>query len=112
MRLAAILWASLLFAALGAGPAAAYPGLDKGGKGGPDGYHDDVHDDDDWRDDQGRDGAFIPAGHLPPRGLCRIWFPGMDAGQQPPPMSCPQAADIAQRSDAFVVNSRGHVLLF
>ena len=30
----------------------------------------------------------IPAGHLPPPGECRIWFPDRPAGHQPPPGSC------------------------
>lgn len=30
----------------------------------------------------------IPRGHRPPRGLCRIWFPGRSPGHQPPPGDC------------------------
>lgn len=30
----------------------------------------------------------VPAGHLPPSGECRIWYPDRPAGQQPPPGSC------------------------
>ena len=30
----------------------------------------------------------IPAGHLPPPGSCRIWFPDRPPGHQPPPGSC------------------------
>jgi len=30
----------------------------------------------------------VPAGHLPPPGECRIWFPDRPAGQQPPPGPC------------------------
>ena len=30
----------------------------------------------------------IPAGHLPPPGECRIWYPDRPAGQQPPPGDC------------------------
>ena len=30
----------------------------------------------------------IPAGHLPPPGSCRIWFPGTPPGQQSPPGDC------------------------
>ena len=30
----------------------------------------------------------IPAGHLPPPGSCRVWYPDRPAGQQPPPTSC------------------------
>lgn len=36
----------------------------------------------------------IPAGHLPPPGSCRIWYPDRPAGQQPPPGDC---RDLAQR---------------
>lgn len=30
----------------------------------------------------------MPAGHRPPPGQCRIWFPGRPPGQQPPPGDC------------------------
>lgn len=30
----------------------------------------------------------IPAGHMPPPGECRIWFPDRPPGQQPPPGNC------------------------
>lgn len=30
----------------------------------------------------------IPKGHRPPKGLCRIWFPGVPPGHQPPPDEC------------------------
>ncbi|GEM_PF-5883370 len=33
-------------------------------------------------------GYDIPAGHLPPPGECRIWYPDRPAGQQPPPGGC------------------------
>jgi|SRR5688572_3430918 len=33
----------------------------------------------------------IPPGHLPPRGLCRVWIDGVPPGQQPPVESCTQA---------------------
>lgn len=36
----------------------------------------------------------IPAGHLPPPGSCRIWYPDRPPGQQPPPGDC---SDLAQR---------------
>lgn len=32
--------------------------------------------------------APIPAGHLPPPGECRIWYPDRPPGQQPPPGDC------------------------
>lgn len=34
----------------------------------------------------------IPAGHLPPPGSCRIWYPDRPAGHQPPPGDCEQLA--------------------
>jgi hypothetical protein len=33
----------------------------------------------------------IPYGHLPPPGECKIWIPGLPAGQQGPPESCESA---------------------
>lgn len=30
----------------------------------------------------------IPAGHFPPPGSCRLWYPERPPGQQPPPTSC------------------------
>ena len=30
----------------------------------------------------------IPPGHLPPPGLCRVWFPGQPPGHQPRARSC------------------------
>lgn len=33
----------------------------------------------------------IPPGHLPPPGMCRVWFPGRPPGHQPPPVSCARA---------------------
>lgn len=40
----------------------------------------------DGRDERGA--GRIPRGHRPPRGLCRIWFPGRSPGHQPPPGDC------------------------
>lgn len=33
-------------------------------------------------------GHEVPAGHLPPPGECRIWYPDRPAGHQPPPGKC------------------------
>ena len=33
-------------------------------------------------------GYDVPAGHLPPPGECRIWYPDRPAGHQPPPGIC------------------------
>lgn len=47
--------------------------------------------------DARRDGAVrnrstrVPPGHLPPRGMCRVWVDGVPPGQQPPVTSCAQA---------------------
>lgn len=30
----------------------------------------------------------IPKGHMPPPGMCRIWYPNLPPGQQPPPGDC------------------------
>lgn len=30
----------------------------------------------------------IPRGHMPPPGMCRIWYPGEPPGQQPSPGDC------------------------
>ncbi len=31
---------------------------------------------------------YIPKGHMPPPGQCRIWFLNISPGQQPPPGEC------------------------
>ena len=33
-------------------------------------------------------GVHVPPGHLPPPGMCRIWYPGTPPGHQPPPDKC------------------------
>ena len=33
----------------------------------------------------------VPRGHLPPRGMCRVWVDGVPPGQQAPVTSCAQA---------------------
>lgn len=33
-------------------------------------------------------GSHVPPGHMPPPGMCRIWFPGRPPGHQPPPGDC------------------------
>lgn len=37
-------------------------------------------------------GAKVPPGHMPPPGMCRIWFEGRPPGQQPPPGDCAELA--------------------
>jgi len=36
----------------------------------------------------GRSSSGIPAGHMPPRGMCRVWIDGVPAGHQPQPTDC------------------------
>ena len=33
----------------------------------------------------------IPQGHLPPRGMCRVWIDGVPPGRQPAPTTCANA---------------------
>jgi outer membrane lipoprotein SlyB len=42
----------------------------------------------------------VPPGHYPPRGFCRLWYPGRPPGHQPPPMACSQ---VTGRPGAFVL---------
>jgi hypothetical protein len=30
----------------------------------------------------------VPPGHMPPRGMCRVWYADRPPGHQPPPVSC------------------------
>jgi hypothetical protein len=46
-----------------------------------------------------RRGSKIPPGHLPPRGLCRVWIDGVPPGHQPPVEGC-TAAQIRAASTA------------
>lgn len=32
--------------------------------------------------------ARVPPGHVPPAGLCRVWFPDRPPGHQPAPVRC------------------------
>lgn len=41
-----------------------------------------------YRGDRERGPGFIPPGHYPPPGECRVWFAGRPPGQQPPPEPC------------------------
>lgn len=38
--------------------------------------------------DHGYERLDIPAGHYPPPGECRVWYPDRPAGHQPPPGPC------------------------
>jgi hypothetical protein len=42
-------------------------------------------------DSRTRTSSRIPPGHLPPRGLCRVWIDGVPPGQQPPVTDCATA---------------------
>ena len=46
---------------------------------------------------RGRNKQGIPPGHLPPDGLCRVWYDGVPPGHQPSPTSCYEAERIASR---------------
>lgn len=35
--------------------------------------------------------ADVPRGHLPPRGMCRVWIEGVPPGHQPRPTDCRRA---------------------
>ena len=46
----------------------------------------------------------IPPGHLPPRGMCRVWIDGVPPGQQPPVTDCATAQrDAYGRANAHVI---------
>jgi hypothetical protein len=114
---AAAIGASILGAGVLATGAAADPWKDESGKGRERGelrYDDRGRDWDDDDDDDRRGGwrerssYGVPRGHLPPPGLCRVWFDGRPPGQQPAPVSCERADRIAaRRGDARVIDSRG-----
>ena len=40
---------------------------------------------------QGRGPSHVPPGHLPPAGMCRVWYDGLPPGRQPAPTSCAAA---------------------
>jgi hypothetical protein len=46
---------------------------------------------------RGRNAQGMPPGHLPPEGLCRVWYDGVPPGHQPPPTSCHEAERSASR---------------
>ena len=46
----------------------------------------------------------VPKGHLPPRGMCRVWIDGVPPGHQPKPTSCAAAErDRLRYSNARVI---------
>ena len=40
----------------------------------------------------------VPPGHVPPAGLCRVWYEGVPPGRQPGPTSCYEAERIAAQT--------------
>jgi hypothetical protein len=46
---------------------------------------------------RGKNKQGVPPGHLPPAGLCRVWYDGVPPGRQPAPTSCYEAERIASR---------------
>jgi hypothetical protein len=46
---------------------------------------------------RGRNKQGVPPGHLPPAGLCRVWYDGVPPGRQPAPTSCHEAERIVSR---------------
>jgi hypothetical protein len=48
----------------------------------------------------------IPPGHLPPSGMCRIWYPGTPPGHQPPPGDCRSLSHRVPRGALLVSRDR------
>jgi hypothetical protein len=46
---------------------------------------------------RGKNKQSVPPGHLPPAGLCRVWYDGVPPGRQPAPTSCYEAERLASR---------------
>ncbi len=65
---------------------------------------------------RGRNSQGIPPGHLPPEGLCRVWYDGVPPGRQPSPTGCYDAERVASRNrDARVIygdGSRQHAQIY
>ncbi len=58
---------------------------------------------------RGRNAQGIPPGHLPPDGLCRVWYDGVPPGRQPRPTDCNEAERVASRDrDARVIYGDGY----
>lgn len=45
-----------------------------------------------------RTSSRVPPGHLPPRGMCRVWIDGVPPGQQPPVTDCATAEQMRWRT--------------
>ena len=48
----------------------------------------------------------VPRGHIPPPGMCRIWFPGRPPGHQPAPGSCRVLSRQVPRGAYLIANDR------
>ena len=48
--------------------------------------------------------VYIPAGHTPPSGMCRVWIPGRPPSQQPAPGSCRVLSREVPRGGYLVAN--------
>ena len=55
----------------------------------------------------GRGKGKVPPGHMPPAGLCRVWYDGVPPGRQPRPTNCAEAERMAARDGARVIYSDG-----
>ncbi|HEU4996125.1 MAG TPA: hypothetical protein VFT29_15015 [Gemmatimonadaceae bacterium] len=48
----------------------------------------------------------VPPGHLPPRGMCRVWIDGVPPGQQPPVTDCATAQRNRVANSRVIYGSR------
>ena len=56
---------------------------------------------------RGHKAGKVPPGHLPPAGLCRVWYDGVPPGHQPRATSCANARYEAARSGGRVIYGGG-----
>jgi hypothetical protein len=50
----------------------------------------------------------VPPGHMPPAGMCKVWYDGVPPGRQPRgAMSCAEAQRLAARDGARVIYGDG-----
>lgn len=55
---------------------------------------------------QGRGPQRVPPGHLPPAGMCRVWYDNVPPGRQPAPTSCRDAERSAGRNARVIYGDR------
>ncbi|HEX5582035.1 MAG TPA: hypothetical protein VFX39_10680 [Gemmatimonadaceae bacterium] len=48
----------------------------------------------------------VPPGHMPPAGMCRVWYDGVPPGRQPAPTSCARAERTAGRNARVIYGPR------